>query len=279
MEPNTVTLSGVELFMNYRTFLVRKKKMAGSSVTQYVRQAQAFSRWWLRKVQKEISLVTPTDVERYEDLLLRNNPKKNTLLRAFSLLRTWFDFLISRKVIEQNPAVGFPKERGDTSELQRISGSEKEKLCNAMDTETYRGSRNQLFITFLYETGAELSVLLGLRFSDVNTTDMVFTLKRQKETLRYPLTNAMEVMLSAHASKYRARDGDYVFASTVNSLHRPLTRQGAWKLFVSYTEKAEINRSITPRTCKMPPAQRAQLPCPPSSSIDRLRDTVALLPR
>lgn len=91
-----------------------------------------------------------------------------TIARRFSVIRSFFKFLQSENVIQENPATIM-----STPKLRRVlpktvPGDALSALLTVFDDSTILGARNAAVIELLYATGIRVSELAGLDIGDVD---------------------------------------------------------------------------------------------------------------
>jgi integrase/recombinase XerC len=117
-----------------------------------------------------------SEVENFDVYLLRGfvssfyekKLKKSTLERKISTLKSFFKFLLFKKILEENPArsLKFPrKEKKLTSIFTRDSII---KLIESPCAETPSGKRDRLILELLYGTGIRVGELEGLNAADID---------------------------------------------------------------------------------------------------------------
>ena len=93
---------------------------------------------------------------------------KSTIERKIATIRSWFNYLYKKRVIEENPArmLKFPKK--EKKLLSVFPYEDIEKLLNAPEEENAAYYRDSLILELLYGTGVRVSELTGLNVADID---------------------------------------------------------------------------------------------------------------
>lgn len=256
----------------YQAWL-RSHQLASSTVEQYLQRIRHFVDWWGNDTNTHT--VTREDLENYqEETFTPRRAAPRTLFRVFCMLRSWFDYLKSQGLIMENPASGMPlKLEHKNSVNSRITDTEVKALLSAIDTTTFRGSRDDVLVRILFDTGIDVSKLLSIRPADINYAAGTIVVKMRKDLAVCKIAAETLIAIDRHLSKYPTKQHSMLF--TTRPVGQKITRQGAWKAVRAYAKRAGIESPVTPRSFK------DSLPVQESlrQRIDRLRKTVELLPR
>ena len=100
------TDTGTEL-NEYRKYLIGRG-LSAATINQYLERLRHFFEWW--GSASDMHLVTGEELVLYQHNACKvdTTPCLQTLNKAFSVLRSWFGYLVDRGFLQKNPAVGFP---------------------------------------------------------------------------------------------------------------------------------------------------------------------------
>lgn len=147
---------------------------------------------FLRKRGKDIENTTHTDIRDFIGKGLKEGNSKTSMARKLSSIRSFFDFLVEKRVLEQSPSevISTPKlERKLPSFL-----SEKEVTNLLGESENLAGKRNICIIELLYSSGLRVSELVSLNWGDVNLKNRVIRVKGKGKKERI-------VLFGSHAER------------------------------------------------------------------------------
>ena len=114
-----------------------------------------------------MATVTPRAIRGYLGALRKKNQKK-TIARKLSAMRSFFDFLVGRELVADNPA-----ERVQTPRQEKIlpgclSVDDAFRLLDAIETDSLPGKRDRAMFETLYSCGIRVSELVGMNWFDVD---------------------------------------------------------------------------------------------------------------
>lgn len=191
------------------------------------------------------------DLLGYVDYMEKENFASSTISRSVASMRAFFQYLFSRRKIQQSPAenLKFPKVEKRLPEI--LSIQEVDNLLKQPDLNTPKGIRDKAMLELLYATGMRVSELIHLETDDVNLTFGYVVCQENKERI-IPIGNVSKDALAVYLEKGRSV---FVKDSSEKSLFtncsgKAMSRQGFWKMLKGYADEAGISRDITPHTLR-----------------------------
>ena len=125
--------------------------------------------------------------------LVESGLDKSSVNRKIATLRSFYGFLLRRKVIDLDPMTKIQALKTSRKLPQYVEEKPMETLLNDVDfPDTFEGIRDKLVLELLYGTGIRLSELIGLKTADVNLYDKTIMVlgKRNKHRI-VPLTQPL----------------------------------------------------------------------------------------
>ena len=228
-----------------------EKRKADNTIRAYERDLSAFDLFLKERGAKGLRDCTDNDAVSYVLELGTENKSKSTINRRVSSLKTYYDFLVDRGEMDSNP---FSKIRLAKNDRRKIDYLTVEETAALMDLpfDDKKGIRDKALLEFMYGTGARVTEVVRLRFSDVNLRMNFVTLKDTNDESRIvPLGRyAAEAMRESAGEVYDSikgaphSDDDFVF---INMRGDALTRQGIWKILKDYGRELGIEERMTPQ--------------------------------
>ncbi|WP_104182213.1 site-specific tyrosine recombinase XerD [Arthrobacter sp. B0490] len=133
------------------------------------------------------------------------------------------------------------------------------RILESVDTATPSGQRDRALLEFLYSTGARISEAVGLDVDDVSVSEALdgpavvrLTGKGSKERL-VPVGSYAARAVDAYLVRGRpalAAKGKGSPALFLNARGGRLSRQSAWTILKTATERAEVERDVSPHTLR-----------------------------
>lgn len=232
-------------------YMRNEKHKAENTLIAYKRDLLAFGKFLDKRGAKGLGDCTDSDAVAYVMELGNDNKSKATINRKVSALRTYYDYLISKGEMDDNPFSRIRSVKGDRRQIDYLSIEETEKLMS-LPLDDRKGVRDRALLEFMYGTGARVTEVVRLQFSDINLRMNFVTLKDANDESRIvPLGRyaaaAMDEYVNGVYDSFTGRehtDDDYVF---VNFRGEPLTRQGIWKILKDYGAEIGAGNRMTPQ--------------------------------
>jgi integrase/recombinase XerD len=174
-------------------------------------------------------------------------------------LRSFYRYIATRDPLSLPIAqrvLAIPAKRHDRPLLGFLSREEMDAVQRAPDVSTWSGRRDRALLATLYNTGARVSEIIGLRATDVDTaspTAAVHLRGKGRKERRVPLWKATARLLDAWLVENSGPGERPVFP---NDRGHPLSRSGvAQRLHLAVVTASKIhpsllNRRISPHTLR-----------------------------
>jgi len=111
--------------------------------------------------------VTPRLIRGYLGALHRKNTKK-TIARKLSAVRSFFEFLVGRAVVECNPAEQLQAPKQEKLIPAYLSVDDTFRLLDTIGTDDLAGKRDRAMFETLYSCGIRVSELVGMNWFDID---------------------------------------------------------------------------------------------------------------
>lgn len=172
--------------------------------------------------------------------------------RIISGLKGFFRYCTLEQIITSDPASLLESPKPGRKLPDFLSVEEIQRMIDAIDLSTPKGTRNKAILETLYSCGLRVSELVNLRLSGIYWEDgfVRITGKGDKERL-VPIGNEALKYIGIYCTEIRSRDPvqkgqeDYVF---LNRRGHQLSRVMIFLIVKDLAVKAEIGKSISPHT-------------------------------
>ncbi len=235
----------------YEVYLKTEKHASANTVSSYLRDVHQFA---AAMEDRDIGLTDalPQDVEAYTESLTRRGKSPATVTRSLASIKSFYQYLLSRGVVDQNPAKGISPAKVERKLPQVLTGKEVELFLEQPECTDLKGYRDRAMLELLYATGIRVSELIGLDVDDLNLPGGVlkcFSKGRERVIPLYPaaIRALNEYVHTVRPQLVESEDETALF---VNMNGERMSRQGFWKLIKHYQEKAGIQKDITPHTLR-----------------------------
>lgn len=239
------------LLLAYEEYLKTEKRASENTMSAYLRDVQQF----VTAVEAKGLLLTEVlsaDVEDYTGALLRKGKSPATVTRSLASIKSFYQCLLLRGMVDQNPAKGIAPAKVERKLPQVLTGREVEIFLEQPECSDPKGYRDRAMLELLYATGIRVSELVALDLDDLNLPGGVLRCQGKGKERVIPLYPAAIRALNEYVRDVRPQLVDSVDeqALFVNMSGERMSRQGFWKLIKFYQEKAGIKKEITPHTLR-----------------------------
>lgn len=230
---------------------LKARQATENTLASYERDINQFSGYF-EKQEKKIFELRKSDMQEYINYLKENGKSSSTISRSIASIKSFYKFLLSKGLAEENIAEGVDSPKVDRKEPMILSSSEIEKLLEQPNTNELKGQRDKTMLEILYATGIRVTELVSLRVEDVSLSGKYIKVKKKNTERHIPLGTLSLKCLKEYMNKVRpllikSEDEKTLF---INTNGKKMTRQGYWKILKQYKEEANIDKDITPHTIR-----------------------------
>jgi integrase/recombinase XerD len=207
---------------------------------------------YVLNTEVSINAADQSIVQAYINSLQDEGISSATILRKLSSIRSFYKFLVSINEISSDPTENLETPKNKRKLPSILTLEEISKLMDQPSGKDHKSIRDKAMLELLYGTGIRVSELIGLNLEDVDingativcrSSSKVRTTNIEKRAIPY-LQNYLK---DSRVKLVRNKEEKALF---VNFHGRRMTRQGFWKIVKYYTQKANINKDITPHTLR-----------------------------
>ncbi len=242
-----------DMLKDFIYFLAVEKGLAKNTLESYERDLRGFLLYL-----KNESVSTTKDIRRshimgYLAHLRSKKLANSTVSRNLASIRSFFNFLMQERRIEENPAGDLESPRQEKKLPKVISMKEIDSLLKQPDELKVSGIRDKAMLELLYATGIRVTELIDLGVNDVNTESGYIRCTGKGSKERIVPVGAMAIQkVKNYIEEGRSKLVKDLKEQSlfVNQHGRRLTRQGFWKIIKKYARQAQIQKEITPHTLR-----------------------------
>ena len=208
---------------------------------------------FIKKKKKNFKSITKKDILDFLESLKLKNLKNKTKSRKIFALKRFYRFLVSEKVIENNPIekIDIPKAE-DTLSIT-LTADQIEKILNFVSKKTnnYIDIRSNLIIELLYSTGIRVSELISIKTNNIDLKKRNILIdppekgKSRKERIVFFGEQTKEVIekyLEFIKIYFKEKDSPWLFPS--NNSNDFLTRRRVLQIMHDLADKMKIDKSL-----------------------------------
>lgn len=175
----------IKVFVDYLRF---ERNLSEKTIEAYQADLEAFKQFY-KNLNSELSWKTiDSDIVRdWEVCMMDNGNTASSVNRRLSALRSFYRFLLRRKMVTVDPVHNLQGPKKEKSLPYYIRESEMNRLLDGDGyfTGDFEGRRDRMIMLMFYSTGVRLSELIGLNLADVDLDQMQVkvTGKRNKQRI------------------------------------------------------------------------------------------------
>jgi integrase/recombinase XerC len=171
-------------FIDYLQF---ERNYSRKTTEEYQADLEAFKRFY-EAIDKDLTWAEmPADIIRQWVVEMMDNGNAATSVRRrLSSLRSFYKFLLRRKLVTRDPVHNMPGPKVEKKLPAYVRETEMDRLFDGdFFGEDYQGCRDRMILLTFYSTGIRLSELVGLADKDVDLDQMQLkvTGKRNKQRI------------------------------------------------------------------------------------------------
>ncbi len=243
----------MEVFIrNFFEYMQNEKKVSVNTIQSYKNDIEHYSQFVYKKHLDSVTQATEAVVNGYLRSLKREGKAASTISRNAAAMRSMYNYGIQTGAVLVSPVESIKIEKVKKKLPDVLTGKEVTMLLSQPTGLDAKGYRDRAALELLYATGVRVSELISLNVDDVNLESGFILCHGAKKDRTIPLYDAAIRSLKnylEHARPHMVKDNDEK-ALLVNRSGTRLTRQGFWKIIKSYSDKAHIQKDITPHTLR-----------------------------
>ena len=232
--------------------LIIEKGLSKNTIQSYESDIYQLYQWNTSKNKKRITEIKKIDTSKYISYLFSQNLKSTSVNRKISSLKTFFNFLLKKKLIDVNPFADQIMPKKPISLPKSISEDDVVKLLDAPKPDSLIGLRDKAMLELLYASGVRISELVNIKFSDLDLERNIIKVfgKGSKERL-VPFGEDAAQCISAYIDE-RKKNKDiasikYIF---LNNRGSKISRHAFWHRLKEYCLEIGLKRDISPHTLR-----------------------------
>ena len=232
--------------------LIIEKGLSKNTIQSYESDIYQLYQWNLSTNKKRIAEIKKIDTSQYVSYLFNQNLKSSSVNRKISSLKTFFNFLLKKKLISANPFADQIMPKKPISLPKSISEDDVVKLLDAPKVDSLIGLRDRAMLELLYASGVRISELVNIKFSDLDLDRNIIKVfgKCSKERL-VPFGEDAAQWISAYIDE-RKKNKDLVSIKYIflNNRGTKISRHAFWHRLKEYCLEIGLKQDISPHTLR-----------------------------
>ena len=240
------------ILSDYADYLKIDLRLSSNTVDAYRRGCHDFLKY-INGKSESLAAITSSDIISYiSDKQIRASDEEKissrTISRLLSSLRSFFNYLVTEKIREDNPAktVDMPKLRRKLPEV--LSIEDVDKFLSMIDIGQPAGLRDRALFELIYSCGLRVSEAVSLKAGSLFLGEGLIRVRGKGEKDRFiPLGGEVIYWLEKYIDEGRpamVKKADTDGMLFLNYRGQSLSRKGMWKRFQQIADKAGVHAKI-----------------------------------
>ncbi len=160
-----------KIISEYLSYLENERNYSQHTVISYANDLAQFYSFLKEAFPELIERQNDTDtgvIRAFLGLLLDSGLSKKSVVRKLSTLRSFYKFLVRKKIIKNNPALNIITPKLEKKLPQFIDKESMEKILRLPDVTTFAGARDSAILELFYGSGIRRAELLDLTIRDID---------------------------------------------------------------------------------------------------------------
>jgi integrase/recombinase XerD len=237
----------------FRDFLSLEAGHSPNTVEAYLRDLRRMGEFAFSRGVRDPARVGRPLLRDFVYLLKDLGLSGATIRREVSAIRTYYGFLVGEGRVDADPSDRLETPRRGRTLPDTLSVREVEALIAAPGIDDPLGWRDRAMLELGYGAGLRVSELCGLLLTDLLLPESLVRIlgkggKQRLVPIGRSIIGAVSVYLhSLRPTLDRGKSGGRVL---LNARGEPLSRVGAWGIVKRATERAGIQKRVTPHTLR-----------------------------
>ena len=229
-----------------------ERGLSKNTLTAYRADLMALARWMAER-ERDMVEAERGDILGFIADRVEGGARPRSSARQLSSFRRYFRWLVRERGAGADPTADISMPKIGRPLPKSLTEAEVEALLNAPDTKDALGHRDRTMLEVLYATGLRVTELVNLKVSQVNLNQGVvrITGKGGRERLiplgEESLDWLQQFMAGPRGEVLLEKQTDYLFPTRRGDR---MTRQAFWHIIKRYTERAGINRALSPHVLR-----------------------------
>ena len=239
-------------FKDFENFLKLERNLSVNTIKSYRSDLKKLEFYLSKTSAKKLSFIDPDIVREF----LYEQSKRvsaKTQARIISTLKTFFNFLVLEKLINDSPIENIDYPKIDSKIPLVLSTDEIDKIISCAFSKKF-GLRNQTIIEIMYSCGLRVSELTEMKISNIFFDESLIKILGKGNKERFiPLSSTAKKLLYNYITYNRknlSQDKQSIDIVFLNNRGKKLTRVMVYNIINDAALEAKINKKISPHTLR-----------------------------
>ncbi len=231
--------------IEYRDYLKSVRKYPDNTVNSYLSDITIFKEY-LDSLKINYLRIDKDTIREYLKVLGNSNYKSSSVNRILSSLKSYYEYLEYKHLIEHNPFNSINRPRKEKKLPNFINNNDYEEILKkSLERTDFIGRRNTLLLELLYSSGIRISEAINIKIKDINISDKSIRILGKGSKMRIVYFGEYAKEYLEEYLKVRNSSLEYLF---LNKNNTPLTRRGAEYIISNLVKTSLLKKKVTPHT-------------------------------
>ena len=237
-----------QILSSFLDFLYIQKGLSNNTAYSYQNDLLDYYQWCFDTYKTHPKTGEIINANDYVSYLFNNGLKSSSVNRKISSIKTFYKYLIKKKVIQFSPFDDLIMPKKPNYLPISMSERDVEILLNSPKKDVLIEMRDKAMIEMLYATGMRISELVNLKITDIDLKRCVVKVfgKGSKERL-IPFGEIAAEFICLYLNTRNNDKSKAVFLSNRGSA---ITRGAFWQRIKIYLNREGLKSSISPHTLR-----------------------------
>jgi integrase/recombinase XerD len=244
-----------ELITEYKYYLTSEKMVSTNTVVSYLTDVEKYISYLQEKcLVDDVRFIEGKHLKQFLGELKKKKFTSSSLSRYLSAIRSFHKFLFKEKYTDADITRLIESPKLDKKLPVVLSVDEVLRLLDVVKGDSPFDLRNKAMLEVVYGSGLRVSELVGLKLDSLHLTSNLLKIKGKGSKERIvPINNYAAKILREYIVEARpklivhGKDKGFLF---LNNHGQVLSRQGFFKILVSLSHEAGIEKEISPHTLR-----------------------------
>ncbi len=237
------------LITKFKTYLIAEQNVSNNTVVSYTTDLFEFFNYIFFELKiKNVQVVNRSVVRSYVTKLQNLGYKKSSISRKINSLRTFFKFLVRKKILQTNPLIYLFSIKKEKSLPNFLTKEEIEKLFSLIEPTDFISARDRAILELLYSSGLRISELAQLTEDDIDLYEGLVTVQGKGGKQRSVPVGSVAISCIKEYLKYKYELGIRKKELFLNKFGNRLSVRGIRKIVAKWVKKAAIHKKVSPHT-------------------------------
>ena len=238
---------------NFASYMMVERGLSQNTIVSYQNDLKKAASYFKKQNINSWDNISRYDIMNFLAHLTNQKQSRATISRQVSCLRQFYQFLLRRHLVENDPMALVTIPKGERRLPVVLTEEEVDAMLAVPDVNKKMGVRDRAILEVLYATGMRVSELTNLKLNDLHLDVHLVQPRGKGDKERIiPLGEIAQDWLEKYLNTIRPgqvkrQDSPYVF---LNARGGQLTRQAIWQLIKKTSQGAGIKKDVTPHTLR-----------------------------